>query len=183
MLRPSGNFSTWLAYQLDPNDTPFMVQSLYGREYFPNGGAYLQRFALTGSIYGGPLALELIELDAKGDRVFAKIHVTAPAGFEWDVYQIIDMDPNLTFKFTALDLYSEGYKQKYADLAAYEAIGYTAPPLPPLPAPFCTYPFSSCAFGVPSNTAAELANLVTIQGLIDAYIHLALTGALLLAWQ
>ena len=90
-----------------------MVQSLYGREYFPNGGAYLQRFALTGSIYGGPPALELIEVDAKGDRVFAKIHVTAPAGFEWDVYQIIDMDPNpgLTFKFTALDLYSEGGKQ------------------------------------------------------------------------
>ena len=89
----SGDFPTWLAYQKDPNDTPFMVQSRYGREHFPNGSAYLARFALTGSVYGGPPSLELIELDAQDDRVFAKLHITAPAGFEWDVYQVIDMDP------------------------------------------------------------------------------------------
>jgi len=177
----SGDFPTWLAYQKDPNDTPFMVQSLYGREHFPNGSAYLARFALTGSVYGGPPSLELIELDAQDDRVFAKLHITAPAGFEWDVYQVIDMDPEpaydvirgvTDFKFTVLNIYSQGYTQKHHDLATFEAIGYTPPVPAPLPAPFCTAPVSACSFGSPTNTPAELANIAAFLAHVDNFFTL-----------
>ena len=84
-------------------------------------------------------------------------------------------DPGLTFKFVSQTVYDQGYTVKHNNLAVYEAAivaspGYPFPDPPPLPPPVCTYPFSACSFGSPSNTAAELANIAAWLAVADSFV-------------
>ena len=86
-------------------------------------------------------------------------------------------DPGLTFKSTGSTNYDQGYTVKHNNLAVYEAAlvaspGYPFPDPPPLPPPVCTPPFSACSFGSPSNTAAELANIVAALAVSDSLVAL-----------
>jgi len=82
-------------------------------------------------------------------------------------------DPGLTFNTVGYIIYDQGYKLKYNDPAAFEAIEYMAgvalPEPPPLPPAVCTPPFSACSFGSPSNTAAELANIAAWLAAADSH--------------
>ena len=86
----------------------------------------------------------------------------------------MDPDPGLAFKTVGYIIYDQGYKLKYNDPAAFEAIEYMAgvalPEPPPLPPPVCTPPFSACSFGSPSNTAAELANIAAWLAVVDSFL-------------
>ena len=117
-----------------------------------------------------PVPPSVCHCTLQGDKVFLKIRATSTRGLSTIQQLVYHMDPLGSFKVVKGDWYQNGQKIRNFNRTGFPALGYEAPPAPPLGprGTACSVPFSACDFGAEHNTPSELANIASTLARFDA---------------